>query len=137
MAAHRDRERSGHGQAGDEDHQRVRQAGGECVAPAEPHELGVGRADAGERVLLAPKGDELGRAAQELDQLGGQLPAGRRLPVSGGAAAAQADERHEPRRPRADRSARISPAAGRSAAATPTHAAPVTAAITGGPTPRR
>ena len=53
--------------------------GDESVAATEAHELAVRRADAREGVLLPAVGDELRRAAQELDELGGQLPARRRL----------------------------------------------------------
>ena len=94
MGIHRHGQHPGHGHPGDEDHERVRGPGGEGVAPPEPHELGVGRADACDRVVLAAKGDELGGAAQELHQLGGQLPAGGGLPAAGGAGQRPGQKRH-------------------------------------------
>ena len=137
MGVHGHREHPGHGQPGDEDHERVRRPGGERVAPAEPHELGVGRADARDRVVLAAVDDELGGAAQELHQLGGQLPARGRLPAAGRPAERPGEERHgdaadeqsgredRPRRPGAP-----SPPRRRSRPA-------ATTATSGGPTPRR
>ena len=75
----RDGEHADVGEPGDEDGQRVREAGDERVATPEAHELAIGRADPRERVLLAAVGDELRRAAQELDELGRQLAASRGL----------------------------------------------------------
>ena len=72
-----------------------REPGDERVAPGEARQLGVGRPDRGELLLLAPVDDELGGAAQQLDELRGQLPARRGLTAPRGAA--------EPRRERRQR----------------------------------
>ncbi len=73
---------AGSREAGDEHGQRVGEAGDQCVATSETHELTVGRADAGEGVVLPAVGDELRCSPQELDQLGRQLaPRGRLAPA--------------------------------------------------------
>ena len=59
----------------DEDGHPVRDAGDEGIAAAEPHEVAIGRANPRDGVVLPTVGDELGRAAQQLDQLRCQLPA--------------------------------------------------------------
>ena len=76
---------AGDGQPRDQDRQAVGEPGGEPVAAAEAGELVAARAHARERVLLAPVDDELRRAAQQLDELGGELRPGRRLAAPGGA----------------------------------------------------
>ena len=47
----------------------VGDAGRERVSPREPDELAIGLAHAAQRLFLAPVHDELGSAAQELDEL--------------------------------------------------------------------
>ena len=69
-------------QTRNEGRQRVCDPGDEGITAAESHELAVGLADALERVLLPAVRDELGSAAQELDELGGQVPAGSGLPCT-------------------------------------------------------
>ena len=66
-------------QARHQDRQRVGDPGDERIAAAEAQELAIGLTNARERVVLAAVGDELGSAAQELDEIGGQLPASRGL----------------------------------------------------------
>jgi hypothetical protein len=61
-------------QAGEDDAERVCGAGGECVAVGKPDQGAVSLAKAAQRLLLTSVNDELGRAAKELDELGGQLP---------------------------------------------------------------
>ena len=86
---HADRREAGH-----EHGQRVREPGDESVATAEAHELTVGRADARERVLLPAVGDELGCAAQELDELGRQLAPRRRLAPADASPQPSCEHRH-------------------------------------------
>jgi hypothetical protein len=90
-----DREHANHGQVGPEDRHGVPKTGSERFAPAEAGELAVQRLDALERRLLAPVDDELRRAPEQLDQLGGQLrarrcTAARGCPLHGGG-----QERHD------------------------------------------
>ena len=84
-----DREHADDRQPGDEHQSRVGEAGDEGVAPAESAELRVGGTRRGERVVLPTVRDELGSAAQDLDELGGELAARGGLPP--------ADDRDEPR----------------------------------------
>ena len=62
-------------QARDQDRQRVGDPGDERIAASEAQELAIRLANARESVVLAPIGDELRSSAQELDEVGGQLPA--------------------------------------------------------------
>ncbi len=82
----------------DENGQRIGDAGDERIAATQANELAVRVADARERVLLPAEGDELRRTAQELDELGRELPARRRLSRSQVPCEASGEERnHEPR----------------------------------------
>ena len=88
-----DREDPGRRQARDEDRERVPEPGGERVPAAEARELAVELADPRERRLLPAVDDELRRAAEELDELGGQLAARGGLASSG----CPREDRREPR----------------------------------------
>ncbi len=55
----------------------------ERIAATEPHELAIRLAYPCEGVLLATERDELGRAPEQLDELGRELAAGLRLPTAG------------------------------------------------------
>ena len=91
---------------------RVREPRDEGVAASEPDELAVGVPHAREGVLLPTVGDELGRTAQELDELGGELaPRGCLSPAD--PSPEQAGEERTPIPPRARPTARTSAAAGR------------------------
>ena len=54
-------------------HEPVSETGRERVAASEPNELAVCSGDTCERLVLAAERGELGRAAQELDELRRQL----------------------------------------------------------------
>ena len=69
--------------ARDEDRERVAEPGDERVTAAEAGELAIQHADAREGSLLLPVDDELGSAAEELDELGGQLAARAGLAAAG------------------------------------------------------
>ncbi len=75
VRGHRGCEHSREGQAGDEDRKRVRETGGQRVAPAEPRELAVGRANGVELLRLLAVHDQLRCAAQKLHELRGELAA--------------------------------------------------------------
>ena len=90
-----DRQHAGDGQARDQDRESLGEARGERVAAAETHELVASRPDPGQRVLLAPVDDELRRAAQQLDELGGQLRASGSLATAGGSRQPRRQHGHE------------------------------------------
>ena len=90
-----DREDAGHRQPGDQDRQALREAGCKRVAAAEAGELAAPCPDAGEGVLLAPVDDELRRASQQLDELGGELRPGGSLTTAGGAGQDDRQRRNE------------------------------------------
>ena len=86
-----EREHPDERQPGDEHQGRVGDAGDECVPPAESAELRVGGRDTRERVVLATVRGQLGSAAQDLRELGGELTPRRGLPPA-----------HETRQPRGE-----------------------------------
>ena len=61
-------------QASGDDHECIRGARGERVAVGKPGQSAISLPKAAKRLLLTPVHDELGCAAKELDELGGQLP---------------------------------------------------------------
>ena len=78
----RDGEDADDGEPGDEHGKRVREPGDECVAPGESRELAIA-ARSRARVSLRGRTRRARRAAQELDDLGGQLAASRSLTPAG------------------------------------------------------
>ena len=62
---------------------------------SEPNELAVRSGDTCERLALPAERGELGRAAQELDELRRQLAARRSLPPAGAPAQRERDRRHD------------------------------------------
>ena len=130
-------EHARHGRADDGEPGAVGEAAHERVAPREPDERAVGGAQARLRGARAAVGDELRRGAQDLDELGGQLAAGRGLAPSA-AAAEPARERRDgdPARRAGRRRARARRRAGRPRRR-PTTTAPASSATSGGPTARR
>ena len=96
--------RDGHGQDADDrqaargERERLAETRDERVATREARELAVQRADAPLDVVLAAVRDELGRPAQQLDELGVQL-ARRRSPPSGGRTGERSGQ-HRDRDPR-------------------------------------
>ena len=137
MGRDRHGEDAGDRQAGDEDRERVAEPGGERIAAAEPGELARRRPDAGKRLLLASVDDELGRAAQQLDELGGELAARAAAWRRPAERLSRRQRRDEHAAERQARAARIAAAAGRKPAVTATQAAPTASATSGGPSPRR
>ena len=100
---HRDREDAHRRQPGDEDEQARREPGREGVAPRDARELGVGLPDALDALGAGAVEDELGSAAQELDEVGGQLAAALPPPRPGRAAERAGEQRHaDPRDQKAD-----------------------------------
>ena len=126
----------GDGEPGHQQGETLDQAGGHRVPAAEADQLGVQPLDPVERGPVGAVHDELGRAAEQLDQLGGELRA------DDGAGAG----RCRPRRPRGPAPARRRrpsrrparpPADGSRTAAAATDAAPLSSATSGGARPRR
>jgi hypothetical protein len=66
-------EHAGNRQTCGQDRERIGEPGRERIAGREPRELAIRSADPGERVILASVGDELGRATEDLDELGREL----------------------------------------------------------------
>ena len=94
MRDNRERQHDDRSQSGDEHEPRVGEPGYERIAAAEQDELAVGATDATERVLLTAIRDELGRAAQELDELCRQLTSGSCLPSADDAAQPRGQKRN-------------------------------------------
>ena len=115
---------------------RVGETRDERVAAAEPHELAIRRADARERVVLATERDELGRAAEQLDELGRQLARARRLPTAADPGEARGEKRHgAPGKREADRE--HDRRRRKDECVATTQATATTSATSGGPMPRR
>ncbi len=83
VRGHRDGEHDDRREAGDCDRSCVGQARDEPVATGEADELAVGGPDALQGLVLAAVCDELGRSAQQLDELCRQLPASGGLSPAG------------------------------------------------------
>ena len=83
MGGDGDSEHAHDGEPGHEHGEAVGEPRDERVAAREARELRVGPPDRRELLLLAAVDDELGGAAQELDELGGQLAARRSLAAPG------------------------------------------------------
>ena len=137
-AATATREHADERQPGHEHQSRVASAGDERVAPGELGGARGRRRDTRERVVLPTVGDELGRAAQDLDELGGRAHLARR-PAAGPTTRRQprGEQRHGDASERAGRAPSTTAAAGRTTAAATTQAVATTSATSGGPSPRR
>ncbi len=93
----RRREDTDGGRPRDEERERVRDPRRERVPAGESDELAVGVSHALRRVFLAAEGDELGRAAQDLDELGGERAPGTGANGRAARAAPQASARRDRR----------------------------------------
>ena len=95
MRGDRDRKYAGGRRPRHQHHEPVSETRRERVPASEPNELAVSGGDTCERLALAAERGQLGRAAQELDELRRQLCACRGLPPAGALAHRQRDRRHE------------------------------------------
>ena len=107
------------------------------VAPRQADQRRVGGSELPRHALLRPERHELGRRRATLDELGGERTAGSGLPSPGARRQALRTAPELRRPPTSSPAARISPAAGSTAAATPTDTAPASSATSGGWMPRR
>ena len=112
VRGHGDGQHGGHGHAGHRDRERLHAAGHPGVAAGEPGQLAVAVAQRGDRPVGGTERDQLGRAAQQLDQLAAQLAADRCLPSTGAAARRSRPAREYRRRRRAARRPESTPASG-------------------------